>query len=80
MQIKILVANKYNNADRTALECEVGDVLETSAAYGALLIEKNLAEAVEVDALPTAKPKGKKSSKGKTPPPGTEKTPTPFVA
>jgi hypothetical protein len=49
MQIKILKANRYNNADRSAIDCAEGDILETSAAYAGVLVADGLAEYVEVE-------------------------------
>jgi hypothetical protein len=65
MQIKILKANRYNNADRSAIDCAEGDILETSAAYAGVLVADGLAEYVEVE-KPAQDEKRKPKSNRKT--------------
>jgi len=47
MQIKILNAGKYNDAENKAQQVKAGELFETSDMYGSLLIADGLAEAVD---------------------------------
>jgi hypothetical protein len=82
MKIKILKANNYNNADRTAVPCAEGDTLETSSAYAKILVNDGLAEYVEVEETPAETPqKSKKVGKKRDPhPQSATKAPNPFVS
>lgn len=85
MKIKILVAGRYNDSTLTAIDCEVGDVLETHDWYGEELAARGKAEIVAGTANPakikmparrevnTTSPKKNKAAAVVLPP-------TPFVA
>jgi len=62
MRIKILKDGRYNNADRSAVDCEAGSEFETSAAYAEILIADGLAEYVE-EPDPVDGPEAKKATK-----------------
>lgn len=47
MNLKILVAGRYNNAQHRAGDYAEGDVLETAPDYGKLLVDAELAEEIE---------------------------------
>lgn len=53
MKIKILVAGRYNDSTLTAIDCEVGQVLETHDWYGEELAARGKAEIVAGTANPT---------------------------
>jgi hypothetical protein len=68
MKIKIVKAGRYNDADRTAQECEEGQVFETSVAYAELLIADGLAEYVDAGPEEEVAPKKKTGKAQKTAP------------
>lgn len=75
MKIKILQDGLYNGLDRRAVDCKAGDELETSPAYGALLVEDGLAEIIEEEPAVKAPKKRQRREKDT----GRKPAPNPFM-
>lgn len=63
MQLKILKTGRYNNALHQADDYTEGDTLETSAAYGVLLVADGFAEEIPPEPVEEEVADTKKSAK-----------------